>query len=162
MRARLAFSAELLVIIILVLVTRCANYPDVFANGQIYFVDADCYARMTRARICFEHPGKVIRRHDFENFPLGTSPHTTAPLDYLIATLAILLTPFTGNALELSGAIISPVVAIGLGIFLCWWTRRIAMRFRFALLGLYASSPILAHATALGRPDHQSLLIALV
>jgi hypothetical protein len=34
-------------------------------------------------------------------------------------------------------------------------------RFRWAMLILYAISPILVHGTELGRPDHQSLLILL-
>jgi hypothetical protein len=161
-RARILFFCEILIVVALVLVTRCANYRDVFAGGQIYLVDADCYARMTRARICYEHPGIVVRHHDFENFPAGTSPHTTAPLDYLIVGLAALATPFSRNALDLAGAIVSPFIAVGLGIFLCWWTRRMSMRFRFCLLILYAVSPILVHGTALGRPDHQSLLIGLI
>jgi hypothetical protein len=161
-RARILLLVELFIVAGLVLLTRCANYRDVFIGDQIYFVDADCYARMTRARICWEHPGTIVRHHDFENFPAGTSPHTTAPLDYLIVAIAALVMPFNGNALDLAGAVVSPFIAVALGIFLCWWTRRISMRFRFALLILYAVSPILAHGTALGRPDHQSLLIGLI
>ncbi len=80
----------------LILATRCANYEDVFVGGQIYFVDPDCYSRMTRVRMVAEHPGLIVRQHDFENFPAGISPHTTAPLDYLIALLAAVLRPFTG------------------------------------------------------------------
>jgi hypothetical protein len=161
-RGRILLLLELVVIIGLVIVTRCANYSDVFARNQINFVDADCFARMTRARLCFEHPGTIVRRHDFENFPIGTSPHTTAVFDYLIAGTAAALQPFTNHALELAGAIVSPLLAIGLGIFLCWWTRRMQLRFRWGLLLLYALSPILAHGFALGRPDHQSLALALV
>ena len=162
MRRRLAFLAEILFISVLILVTRCANYGDVFFGGQINFVDADCYSRMTRARICFEHPGTIVRRHDFENFPSGTSPHTTAPFDYLIVALATTLTPLSKNALDLAGAVVSPLISIALGIFLCWWSRKMWLRFRWALLILYAVSPMLAHGFALGRPDHQSLLIALI
>jgi len=160
-RRQLAFS-EIVFISTLILVTRCANYSDVFFGGQINFVDADCYARMTRARICFEQPGIVVRRHDFENFPIGTSPHTTAPLDYLIVATAIVLKPLSNNALDLAGALISPLLSIALGIFLCWWTRSAQIRFRWGLLVLYALSPMLAHGFALGRPDHQALLITLI
>ena len=117
---------------------------------------------MTRARICLEHPGTIIRHHDFENFPDGISPHATAPFDYLIVALAAVLSPFSDRALDLAGAFVSPLIAVVLGIFLCWWTRRIRLRFRFAALIIYGVSPILAHGTALGRPDHQSLLIALI
>jgi MFS family permease len=161
-RRRLAFLAEILIISALVIATRCANYSDVFFGGQINFIDADCYSRMTRARICFEHPGTIIRRHDFENFPNGTSPHTTAPFDYLIVALAVALMPLSQNALDLAGAIVSPLLSIALGIFLCWWTRKMRLRFRWGFLILYGTSPMLAHGFALGRPDHQSLLVALI
>ena len=72
----------------LILAARCANYRNVFIAGNVYFTDADCYARMTRVRMCAEHPGLIVRHHDFENFPMGTTPHTTAPLDYAILGLA--------------------------------------------------------------------------
>jgi hypothetical protein len=161
-RRRFAFLAEIIFISALILVARCANYGDVFFGRQINFIDADCYARMTRARICFEHPGTIIRRHDFENFPTGTSPHTTAPLDYLIVATATVLVPLSHNALDLAGALVSPLLSIALGIFLCWWARKMRIRFRWGFLVLYALSPILAHGFALGRPDHQSLLITLI
>jgi asparagine N-glycosylation enzyme membrane subunit Stt3 len=161
-RRRFAFFVEITFISMLILVTRCANYGDVFFGGQINFIDADCYARMTRAWICFEHPGTIVRRHDFENFPIGTSPHTTAPFDYLTVVTALVLKPLTNNALDLGGALVSPILSVALGIFLCWWTRQMQIRFRWGLLVLYALSPILAHGFALGRPDHQSLLITLI
>src|SRR5438128_7611444 len=162
MRRRLAFLAEIIFMSALILVTRCANYGDVFFGGQINFIDADCYARMTRARICFEHPGTIVRRHDFENFPTGTSPHTTAPFDYLIVALATALIPLSRNALDLAGAIVSPLLSLALGIFLCSWSRKMRLRSRWGFLILYGASPMLAHGFALGRPDHQSLLIALI
>jgi hypothetical protein len=85
---------------------------------------------------------------------------TTAPLDYLILSLSIVLNPFTAHAIDLAGALISPLLALLGGWFLCWWSRR--FRFRWALLILYAISPILVHGSELGRPDHQSLSILLV
>ena len=145
-----------------VLTTRCANYRDVVIAGNIYFTDADCYARMTRARLCLQHPGLVLRHHTFENFPAGTTPHTTVPFDYLIAALAVTLKPITSQALDLAGAIISPLLALLAGWFLWWWSRRERLPYRGALLLLYALSPILVHGTAFGRPDHQSLLVCLI
>src|SRR5438067_6562094 len=117
---------------------------------------------MTRVRMCAEHPGRVVRHHNFENFPQGTTPHTTAPFDYLIFSLSILLTPFTAHAIDLAGAVVSPLLALVGGWFLWWWSRRMKLRYRWAMLILYAISPILVHGTALGRPDHQSLLMLLV
>jgi hypothetical protein len=153
---------EVAILSVLILATRCANYQDVFVAGNIYFTDADCYARMTRVRMCSENPGLIVRYHDFENFPTGTTPHTTAPLDYLILALSTLLKPFTAHALDLAGALISPLLAVLGGWFLWWWSRRMKFRYRWVTLILYAISPILVHGTELGRPDHQSLLILLV
>ena len=79
---------EIFFLTALILATRCANYRDVFVAGNVYFVDADCYARMTRVRMCHAMPGLIVRHHDFENFPQGTNPHTTAPFDYLIFALS--------------------------------------------------------------------------
>jgi hypothetical protein len=151
---------EIAILSVLILATRCANYQDVFVAGNIYFTDADCYARMTRVRMCSEHPGLIVRHHDFENFPTGTTPHTTAPLDYLILALSMLLKPFTAHSLDLAGALISPSIAVLGGWFLWWWSAK--FRYRWITLIVYAISPILVHGTELGRPDHQSLLMLLV
>src|SRR5204863_7856785 len=88
-------AIEIAILSALILATRCANYQDVFVAGNVYFVDADCYARMTRVQMVNASPGLIVRHHSFENFPQGTSPHTTAPLDYLIFGLSLLLKPFT-------------------------------------------------------------------
>ena len=154
-------GAEIIILTALILATRCANYPDVFVAGSTYFTDADCYARMTRVRICAEHPGSVVRHHVFENYPAGTTPHTTAPLDYLIVALYTPLRPFTGHALDLAGALVSPMLAVLTAWFLWWWLGRMQFRYRWAALILYVISPMLVHATELGRPDHQSLLLLL-
>ena len=148
-----------MVLTALIVGTRCANYADVFVGGRIYFVDADCYSRMSRARLVAEDPGRVVRQHDFENFPAGVVPHTTAPLDYLIVGLAALLRPFTAQPLDLAGAFISPLLALCGGWFLWWWSRGLAWPGRMAALLVYVGSAILVHGTALGRPDHQALLI---
>jgi len=153
---------EIVILSVLLLATRCANHADVFVAGNVYFTDADCYARMTRVRLCAQHPGLIVRHHGFENFPEGTSPHTTAPLDYLVLGLSIALRPFTAHAIDLAGALISPLLALLAGWFLWWWSREQRFKFRWALLLLFAVSPILVHGTELGRPDHQSLLILLV
>src|SRR5947209_11829763 len=159
---RLLLAFEIVILTALILATRCANYQDVWVDGRVYFTDADCYARMTRVRICAAHPGTIIRHHDFENFPQGTTPHTTAPLDYLILGLALLLKPFTLQSVDVAGALVSPIVAAIGGWFLWCWCRRMNLRYRWTLLILYAVSPILVHGTELGRPDHQSLLMLLV
>ena len=153
---------ELAALSALILGTRCANYADVFVGSQVYFVDADCYSRMTRARLVAAHPGLIVRHQNFENYPEGTTPHTTAPLDYLIVGLAAFLGLFVRQSLDLAGAWISPLLALGAGWFLWWWSRGARLRYRWVGVLLFGLSPILAHGTALGRPDHQALLILLV
>ena len=155
-------AIEIAILSALILATRCANYQEVFVGGNIYFTDGDCYARMIRVHMCSEHPGLIVRHHDFENFPTGTTPHTTAPFDYLILALSILLKPLTAHAIDLAGAFISPLLALIGGWFLWWWSRWMKFRYRWAMLILYAISPIIVHGTDLGRPDHQSLSILLV
>jgi hypothetical protein len=153
---------EVIILSILIVAARCANYQDVFVAGNIYFTDADCYARMSRVQMCAENPGSIVRHQNFENFPTGTTPHTTALFDYLILALSILLKPFSTHAADLAGALVSPLLAVLGGWFVWWWSKRMKFRYRWALLILYAISPILVHGTELGRPDHQSLLILLV
>jgi hypothetical protein len=116
---RLRVALEIALFRALIPVTRCANFQDVFVGGRIYFVDADCYARMTRARMVAEHPGVVVGQRDFENFPAGTIPHATAPLDYLIVGLSWALSPLTAQPLDLAGAIISPFLALAGGAGFC-------------------------------------------
>ncbi|MDB6172457.1 MAG: hypothetical protein JWL59_1768 [Chthoniobacteraceae bacterium] len=154
---------------------RCHNLRDVFVGGRVYFVDADCYSRMTRARSVAEHPGSVVRHHDFENFPQGIDSHVTAPMDYLIVagkwaadcTLRIAdpagTSVLRGQELDLSGAFISPLLGMMTCAFLGIWARRgNGLPGAGAVPLLFAISPILVHGTVLGRPDHQSLLIFLL
>lgn len=105
-----------------------------------------------------ESPGLILHQHDFENFPFGTKPHTTAPFDYTVAVLAWALKPFTPRFLDLAGAWVSPILGILTGVFLFSWAGRLKVS-PWPLLLVYSVSPILVHCTALGRPDHQSLLL---
>lgn len=152
----------LALLLALTVLLRCWNVTDVFVDGKTFFVDPDCYSRMTRVQRIFEHPGTVIHRHEFENWPEGTLPHTTAPFDYLTAALAGGLrvsTHDTQAALDLAGAVVSPLLGVLTALFLWIWAGRLGLPFRVPLLLLFAVSPILVHGTGLGRPDHQSLLI---
>ncbi len=146
--------------------TRCANYRNVFVTSeagaieQVYFVDGDCYSRMTRVREIMQGWG-MIHYHPWENWPIGTLPHTTAPFDYLIVGLALLLKPFTEQYIDLAGAIVSPILGVLMTAFLALWARELNQRYRKLMLLLASLSPILVHGTALGRPDHQSLQMLL-
>lgn len=138
------------------------NHESVFFGGEVYFTDGDCYARMTRVRMIESEGLHSIRSHAFENFPDGTTPHTTMPLDALIAGLSQILRPFLSNHLSMAGAWISPLLGLSLLAFLSAWSFRMRLPYRRAMLLLIAVSPILAHGFQIGRPDHQSLLLFLI
>ena len=160
---------------------RCWNLRDVFVGGRIYFVDPDCYSRMTRAASISEGGPLIIRHHDFENWPDGITPHTTAPLDWLIVAgkwivdcgLRIADSSGTsvlrGQTLDVSGALISPL----LGAMTCGWlaawawsaARHSSLLARYTVFAaplFFGISPIAVHGGVLGRPDHQSLVILLL
>ena len=152
---------------------RMWNWRDVFVDGRIYFVDADCYSRMTRARLVADGEVFVIRQHDFENWPQGTRPHTTAPMDWAIVVLKRTLdfgfgifdrgatSVLHGQTLDLAGALISPLFGVMTCGFLGVWASRLRIGGNLAPPLFAAISPILVHGMVLGRPDHQSLLILL-
>ena len=150
---------------------RCTNLRDVFVEGRIYFVDADCYSRMERARLVDEGHGLVQRHHDFENHPAGTTPHTTAPLDWLIVALKRTLdlgfrmmdsgkpSVLRAQTLDVAGALISPLLSAAACVWIAWLLGRMkgaARSFAWAAGFFAAVSPILVHGGLLGRPDHQS------
>lgn len=122
----------------------------------IVYADGDCHSRMQRAALVGKQPGTVVQTHGFENHPQGTIPHTTAPMDYLIAALGVFVRP-----LDVAGAWISPLLGLLTLLFLFLWSRALDLGLRWPMLVLFAISPALTHAFALGRPDHQSLLVTL-
>jgi hypothetical protein len=162
---------------VLAFAVRCHRLREVFVEGRIYFADPDCYSRMTRARTVDEGAAWSIRHHDFENWPAGITPHTTAPLDWAIVALKRILdlgfalwdspngSVLRGQTLDLAGALIGPLLAvIACGCIGWLWPREMAGGKWPALASvfLFAVSPVLVHGTALGRPDHQAPLIALL
>lgn len=170
---RARFALTLVGLCLLAVGLRAWNLRDVFVEGRIYFVDADCYSRMTRARQVAAGEALVIRHHDFENWPRGIRPHTTAPMDWaIVATKRVLDFGFwvfdrratsvlRGQALDLAGAVISPLLGLLTCGLLAMWSSRLRMAGWIAPPLFFAVSPILVHGTLLGRPDHQSLLILL-
>ena len=163
-------AAELAMWLALALASYSWNWRQVFVGGQTYFVDPDCYARMTRIQQVIDAPWTPVRFHDFENAPAGTTPHTTAPMDLLLTALYgafhlvhwISRVPSPRPPLDLAGAFVSPLLGLALVAFLWWWGRKLALPHSNAMLLTASVSPILVHGFQLGRPDHQSLIVLLV
>jgi hypothetical protein len=162
-------AAGLAMWLALALASYSWNWRQVFVGGQTYFADPDCYARMTRAQWVILSPWRSVRFHDFENAPAGIVPHTTAPMDLLLAALSrafqfgywIVEAHSPSPPLDLAGAFISPLLGLALVAFLWWWGHKFAVPYRNAVLVITVISPILAQAFQLGRPDHQSLIVLL-
>jgi hypothetical protein len=154
------------VFLVLAFGLRCWNKPQVFHNGGVYFLDGDCYSRMTRVLRVLDKPFTSIRYHEFENAPIGVYPHTTAPMDLVIAGLAKGISLGSSGDIpasaELAGAYVSPILGALLIALLWWWIWRLKLPYGNAALLLVAVSPILVHGFLLGRPDHQSLILLLV
>jgi hypothetical protein len=132
----------------------------VFLPDGVHFVDADCYSRMTRARMISATPGTMVTRHAFENYPYGVRPHTTGPMDYLIVGFSRLLGA-RGN-LDIAGAWISPVLGAILILVAGLWAEARAIPYRWSMMVLLSASPVILHGFAVGRPDHQSLILLLI
>lgn len=139
----------------------CRNAADVFLGDSIFFVDADCYARMTRAQMLWSEGFRSLSHHAFENYPEGILPNTTAPLDAVIFVLAHLLSLFSADPLPLAGAFVSPLLGVATLLLLAGWGICASRPLRWSMLLAFVLSPSLSHAFALGRPDHQSLILAL-
>ncbi len=152
----------LAIVLLLALGAFTWNHEAVFFGGEVYYTDGDCYSRMTRVRMIEETGLRSIRHHEWENFPAGTTPHTTMPLDALIAGFSQVLRPFSERHLALAGAWISPLLGLALLVFLALWSVAKRLPYRRAMLLLLAASPIAAHGFQLGRPDHQSLLVLII
>jgi len=103
------------------------NRDSVFFDDAIYFLDGDCFSRMTRVRMIEEGGLRSIRHHEWENFPEGTTPHTTMPLDALIAGLSQILRSFAERHLALAGAWISPLLCGVVQVFWASWSAVVGL-----------------------------------
>jgi hypothetical protein len=162
MRAFIGRWVVLIAALAVALGAECANWRQVFLPEHVIaFVDADCYARLTRVREIIEHSRASVREHRFENYPFGIRSHTTLPLDFLILGLrAVFQIGGSSQALDLAGAWVSPLLGLMTVAGLWAWGEWERLPGRWALLLVVAASPIVAHGFALGRPDHQSLIMA--
>ena len=176
--SRLSLWVGGLLLLLLGTALRLHNLTTVLVGGHFYFVDADCYSRLSRVQLVLAQPGKAVRHQFFENWPEGVASHATAPMDYLIAGLERVLHwgwPSGGrlgalseSSLDLAGALISPLLGLGFGLFVWIWARGFRLQdgskplWWWAAPLLVAVSPPLVHASVFGRPDHQSLLVLLL
>ncbi len=128
-----------------------------------WMVEADCYSQMARVQRILRGDGLIQNHFKVENWPEGLTPSTTAPFDYCILLLYAPLWFFTPDALDWAGALVSPLLWVGLAVS---WTLFFSREFTRAGRGLLvlgsAALPGFVWATACGRPRHQSLILVLL
>ncbi len=147
---------------LLCLFCRLSDWEKVFTEHGVCFFDTDTYTRMERVRQVEQSGGWPVRFHAFENAPWGIVSHATSPLDYTILLLSLPLRFFLEpqDARDLAGAWVSPL--IGLAGLICLFFLLRGEPGRWWALIAYCVLPALSWAQNLGRPDHQSLLTALL
>ena len=147
--------------------TRCANYRNVFVTSeagaieQVYFVDGDCYSRMTRVREIMQGWGMIHYPSVGELADRDAAAHDGAVRLPDRGNRAVAEAFQRSNISIMAGAIVSPILGVLTTAFLALWARELNQRYRKLMLLLASLSPILVHGTALGRPDHQSLQMLL-
>ncbi|MDR1192124.1 MAG: hypothetical protein LBK60_10780 [Verrucomicrobiales bacterium] len=143
--------------------SRFKYWTSYWHDGVIYFSDPDCYTRLYRVKRLLAEGRLFQAWHPFENFPAGCQVHTTAPLDWLLAALTVLLRPFTNSALDWAGALGGPLLAALTGGGLYYLARDFKPRWaKWPLLLTYLFSPMLIWSTSVARPDHQNLIVSLL
>lgn len=149
--------------VFLVLVLRFTYVRRSWLEDWPTFADADCFTRMFRVRQLWENGAFIQSRHPWENTPDGIVPHTTALLDWLIALAALPLRLWTPEALDWAGWITPPLLAAAGGLLLYHLVVRLEPGWvRWPVLLAYAFHPFLVWGNAVGRPDHQALLVPLL
>ena len=126
-------------------------------------VEADCYSQLARDQRILNGQGLIQNHIAVENWPEGLIPSTTATFDYAILLLYFPLKLLTPYPLDWAGALVSPLLWLGLVLFwLLFRSREFTLLGRALFVIGSAMLPVLVWGTAFGRPRHQSLILALM
>ena len=130
---------------------------------RAWCVEADCYSQLARDQRILQGQGLVQNHFTVENWPEGLTPSTTAPFDYAILLLYAPLALLTKFPLDWAGALISPLLWMGLVLFWIFFrSREFTLMGRALFVVISAAMPAIVWATAFGRPRHQSLILFLM
>ncbi len=134
-----------------------------FLSARPWTVEADCYSQLARVQRILHGQGLIQNHFTVENWPEGLTPSTTAPFDYAILLVYAPLALFTQYPLDWAGALVSPALWLALVLFWAFFPSREFNRIGRLLFILgSAALPAFIWATAVGRPRHQSLILALM
>lgn len=155
----LAFAALWSVTTLAILLVQ---YPEVLQGAQ---TDTDGYMRLVRVRRLLEEGGWFDGSVPRLNWPQGEVLHWTRPLDLILVALAGLARPFAapGTELVVAGAIVSPLLHLGLCLSAPWVVRPLVpgpARY-LAMLTVLPQMGVIGYGNP-GRADHHVLVFLLV
>jgi asparagine N-glycosylation enzyme membrane subunit Stt3 len=128
------------------------SFHRIIGEGPDMYWDTDPYARMYRVGSILNGHDWIVQFQNVDGYPIGHESHWTLPFDAWCVALAKL------TSLPTAGLLASPLV--GLFCMLCfafWCFMRLPRPIACGASLIYLLQPSFHWATALGRPDHQSL-----
>jgi len=158
---RQAWEIYLLLILCVIAVhvaVTAALFPGVLNGDQI---DPDGYARLLRVSRLWETRRWFDDLLPSMNAPFGLTFHWTRPLDLILLAGTLPLTPFLGfqKALQVTGALVSPLLHIGTLLAAVWAMAPVLpVRHRPLVILALLAQPILVSYGLAGRADHHMLL----
>lgn len=161
LRAALLFGAGSAMLFLWI---QYLGISEVVHDNKIYFLDPDSYTWLTRAEHVLGGEGLYVHHDPLDNYPHGFAPHWTQPLHWLLAVLAGIFGLFMkdGSALEWAGVWICPLFgALTAGWLAVWSSRRLPWSVSVMMVLVLLVHPFEQWSFALGRPDHQCLIVFL-
>jgi len=139
---------------------RFLPWSSVFANGQVYFYDPDCYVRLRKVLVYItSFPATAVYDY-FEGYPQGTGIITPPTMEYLLAAIfwplrdSAQLQPVLARVL----ALLPPLVGALTAALSVPFTARYFGTVAGVITGIFLSViPAHVDATLLGRFDNEML-----
>jgi hypothetical protein len=163
LRLRLSFF-EVMLYGVLALLARLKFAKASLVDGIPYFLEQECYVRLTRARSLLEDGTWFQRFHGFENFPEGIVSSMTAGPDWILGAMTVFFAGESAESLRWAGWWSGPLCGV---IFMCLlviFSRPLPKQYvvgRHLFLLTFAVAPVLAWTGAAGRPGEAMLVSGL-
>lgn len=155
----LVWTLAVLGLVLGALIVRCRDSADVARRDGMLFSDNDTLRRLERMRAIAAAEAYPLREIK-DGFPAGSVSHWTRPMDWTIAALDVVASPFFDNARpdEAGAAIAGPVLACLALLVLLFGLRALVGPGTALLAGLlYAFSYSTVNVSWFGNGDHHNL-----
>ncbi|MFH1417624.1 MAG: hypothetical protein ABII12_04975 [Planctomycetota bacterium] len=165
LQTNLTLAAATALIVALAVMLEAPVADAVFGQDRVLLSGPDDYMRVYRAREILDGDALLIRHTEEINAPIGVTLHWTAPMDYLLASVGILLRPVINASSQLDVAWAWLPVCLGAAyvVVMIGMMRR-GFGWQAAIMAglLVALSPCFHRVFRLGHPDHHCLVELLL